>query len=129
MAISYRAAQTVIKRGDEAALSTALDAGLDANSRNQNDWSLLMLTAIEGAVPPGRLLLDKGADVNAANRKGETALSLAAGKGHLPFVELLLQRGADKNCKPHGATLSDWLVTVPSLTPPQLAEMLQTLGV
>ena len=129
MAISYRAAQTLIKRGDEDALRTALEAGLDANSRNQNSWSLLMLAAVEGAVPLGQLLLDKGADKNAANRNGETALSLAAGKGHLSFVELLLERGADRDCKPHGATLSDWLASAPGLTPPQLAEMLQALGV
>lgn len=129
MAISYRAAQTLIKRGDEAALQAALDAGLDPKMVNQNGWSLLMLTAVEGAIALGQSLLDEGADVNATNRHGETALSLAAGKGHLAFVELVMRRGADRNCKPHGATLSNWLTASSGLTPPQLAEMLEALGV
>ena len=91
MAISYRAAQTLIKRGDEAAFRNALETGLEPNSANQNGWSLLMLTAVEGALPLARLLLEHGANINAANRNGETALSLASGRGHLPFVEYLLQ--------------------------------------
>lgn len=129
MAISYRAAQTLIKRGDEAGLRTALEGGLDPKSVNQNGWSLFMLAAVEGAVPLAQLLLEHGADANASNRNGETALSLAAGKGHLPFVEFLLGKGASKNCKPHGSTLSTWLTTASGLTPPQLAEMLQALGI
>jgi len=89
MAISYRAAQTLIKRGDEPGLRAALTTGLDANLVNQNGWSLLMLAAVEGDVPLGRLLLEFGADPALENNKGETALALATHRGFELFVALL----------------------------------------
>ena len=129
MPISYRAAQTLIKRGDEAALRTALDNGLDPNLTNENGWSLLMLAAVEGAEPCGRLLAERGADVHQTNRHGETALSLAAQKGHLPFLQLLLAHGAKTDGRPHGLTLSDWINAAAGLTRAQRTEVLQVLGV
>jgi uncharacterized protein len=94
MPISYRAAQTIIKRGDEAALRTALDQHLDPNLTNSNGWSLLMLAAVEGAVPLGRLLIERGATVSAKNGKDETALSIATSRGHDLFVALLSEPAA-----------------------------------
>jgi ankyrin repeat protein len=89
MAISYRAAQTLIKRGDEPALRAALDQHLDPNLTNPNGWSLLMLAAVEGDVPVGRLLLERGANATTPNSKGETPLSIATHRGYDLFVELL----------------------------------------
>lgn len=128
MAISYRAAQNLIKRGDEAGLRAALESGLDPNLANQNGWSLLMLAGLEGATPLGQLLLDAGAAVDNRNRNGETPLSLAAQKGHLTFAKLLLTHGAGKDAMPHGKTLSDWINAAPNLTDPERTEMLQLLG-
>jgi len=89
MPISYRAAQTFIKRGDEPALRAALDSGLDPNLANQNGWTLLMLAAVEGSVPLGRLLLEKGASPTPTNNKSETAATLATNRGYAAFAELL----------------------------------------
>ena len=89
MPISYRAAQTLIKRGDEPALRAALDDGLDPNLANENGWSLLMLAAVEGATPLGKLLLEHGANAATQNVKGATALSIATDRGYTPFAELL----------------------------------------
>ena len=94
MSLSYRAAQTLIKRSDEAALRTALDQGLDANLANHKGWSLLMLAAVEGSVPVGQLLIDKGANLVALNSKGDTPLSIATQKGHTAFADLLRAGGA-----------------------------------
>jgi uncharacterized protein len=94
MTLSYRAAQTLIKRSDEPALRTALDQGLDANLANHKGWSLLMLAAVEGSVPVGQLLIDKGANLVALNSKGDTPLSIATQKGHTAFVDLLRAGGA-----------------------------------
>ena len=94
MTLSYRAAQTLIKRSDEAALRTALDQGLDANLANHKGWSLLMLAAVEGSVPVGQLLIDKGANLVAFNSKGDTPLSIATQKGHTAFADLLRTGGA-----------------------------------
>ena len=91
MPLSYRAAQTLIKRGDEPALARALDEGLDPNLTNENGWSLLMLAAVEGSVPLGKLLLERGANASPANGKGDSSLSIATRRGHTAFAELLAQ--------------------------------------
>ena len=87
--MTYRGAQNLIKRGDEAGLRTALEQGLDANLVNQNGWSLLMLAAVEGSVPLGRLLLEHGANPTLQNNKSETALMLATHRGYGLFADLL----------------------------------------
>jgi hypothetical protein len=87
--MTYRGAQNLIKRGDEPGLRAALDGGLDPNLANQNGWTLLMLAAVEGNVPIGRLLVDKGANINARNNKEDDAQSLASHRGYTLFVELL----------------------------------------
>jgi uncharacterized protein len=87
--MTYRGAQNLIKRGDEAGLRQALDTGLNPNLANQNGWTLLMLAAVEGDVPIGRLLVEKGAIIDASNNKEETARSLATNRGYTLFVELL----------------------------------------
>ncbi len=87
--MTYRGAQNLIKRGDEAGLRAALEHGLEANLVNQNGWSLLMLAAVEGNVPVGRLLLEHGADPGLQNNKGETALALATHRGFDLFAALL----------------------------------------
>ncbi len=87
--MTYRGAQNLIKRGDEAGLRAALEQGLDANLVNQNGWSLLMLAAVEGDVPVGQLLLEHGADPVLQNNKGETALTLAEHRGFDLFAALL----------------------------------------
>jgi ankyrin repeat protein len=92
--LSYRAAQTLIKRGDEPALRAALSTGLDPNLTNQNGWTLLMLAAVEGALPLGLLLLDHGANPALQNNKQETALTLATHRGYTQFVDLLTTHSA-----------------------------------
>ena len=87
--MTYRGAQNLIKRGDEAGLRQALEQGLDANLVNQNGWSLLMLTAVEGAVLLGRLLLEHGANPALENNKGLKAMTLAEDRGYNLFAEML----------------------------------------
>jgi hypothetical protein len=91
--MTYRGAQNLIKRGDEAGLRAALDTGLDPNLANQNGWTLLMLAAVEGDVPIGRLLIERGVGINARNNKDDSALTLATHRGHTLFVDLLALNG------------------------------------
>jgi ankyrin repeat protein len=92
--MTYRGAQNLIKRGDEAGLRQALDTGLDPNLVNQNGWTLLMLAAVEGDVRIGRLLIEKGAVINTSNNKEDSAHSLATNRGHALFVDLLNEAAA-----------------------------------
>jgi hypothetical protein len=93
--MTYRGAQNLIKRGDEAGLRAASEQGLDPNLANQNGWTLLMLAAVEGNVPIGGLLIEKGAAVNTRNNKDESALTLATHRGFALFVDLLALSGAN----------------------------------
>ncbi len=87
--MTYRAAQNLIKRGDEPALRAALSTGLDPNLANQNGWTLLMLAAVEGNLPIARTLLEHGATPALQNNKSETALTLATHRGFTLFADLL----------------------------------------
>ena len=87
--MTYRAAQNLIKRGDEPALRAALSTGLDPNLANQNGWTLLMLAAVEGNLPIARTLLEHGATPALQNNKSETALTLATHRGFTLFAGLL----------------------------------------
>lgn len=89
--MTYRGAQNLIKRGDESGMRDALQQGLDANLANQNGWTLLMLAAVEGSVPVGRVLLEYGAKADATNVKGHGAMQLASDRGYALFVEMLQQ--------------------------------------
>ena len=91
--MTYRGAQTLIKRNDEPGLRAALNGSLSSNLANPNGWTLLMLAAVEGHVALGKLLLEKGAKTAAANNKGQTALSIATQKGHTAFAEMLEAHG------------------------------------
>ena len=89
MPLSYRAAQSLIKRGDEPALEAALAAGLSPNATNENGWTLLMLAAVEGSEPLAKLLLSSGAQKAATNKKGDTALTIAQHRGYQAVIDLL----------------------------------------
>ena len=94
MSVSYRAAQTLIKRNNEPAFRGALSSGLDPNAANQNGWTLLMLCAVEGNIELAQALLDRGASTNNRNDKKENALSIAIAKGQTEFAEFLKANGA-----------------------------------
>jgi len=87
--MTYRGAQTLIKRNDVEGLRSALNGSLSSNLANQNGWTLLMLAAVEGHVAMAQMLLERGAKLGSTNNKGQTALEIAKQKGHTAFAEML----------------------------------------
>lgn len=72
-----------------------LDRGADVNTKTDDGYTALMLTAGWGRPDLVKLLLDRGADADAENALGMTALMNASLWGHKEVVMLLLDSGAD----------------------------------
>ena len=87
---------------DARAMTEFLERGADANSKDREGRSLLMLAASSDAVPVDavRALLQKGADVHLRTPGGETALSLARLRGQTAIVDLLVKAGAKADPEP-----------------------------
>ena len=104
--------------GNTEALKQALGAGADANARNLEFGSTLLITAaVVGHTKTVAMLLEHGAAINARSRDGGTALHAAAFFGHAETVQLLLENGADTSIKdnegatPLEAAKVDWQLT------------------
>src|SRR5579859_2169995 len=82
--------------GDALAVKELLDHGADANSKDPDGHTLLMLAAASDALPVEivKTLNERGVDVNAKDAKGETALDFAKQRGNTPVVVFLVQAGA-----------------------------------
>jgi len=124
---TFDALHRIIKKGDVISLRSELDAGTNPNLSNRFAWTLLMLSALEGNLKIGELLISRGADVNATNKFGETALSLAAHRAHMRFIKLLLTHGASADCLPHGSNLEDRLRSSSGLSDHKIADIMDVV--
>ena len=81
--------------GDPDAVRLLLARGADANARDGDGRTALMLACYSDAYPIDvvRMLIERGADVNARTPSGETAASLAAVRGGA-IAEVLARAGA-----------------------------------
>lgn len=93
---------TASLRGDVKAVKEFIKKGANVNEKDNNGFTILMLTARQNNPEIIKLLLDAGADVNYVSNEGSfadkyTALALAAGNNRVENVKLLLAAGADVN--------------------------------
>ena len=94
--VLYRRVKTVKERSNDSRIVLAgLFLGVDANARDEDGYTVLMLASAKGYIDVVELLLAKGAKVNAKMNNGATALMMASQEGHKDVVELLLAAGAD----------------------------------
>ena len=97
------------QNGDAAAVQAQLANGTDANARDSESNTPLMLTRDPEVA---RRLIAAGADVNARNRSGSTPLIEAAKSGAAEVARLLVQAGADLEAREteSNKTALEWAV-------------------
>lgn len=98
----------VASKGKIQKVKALLAKGADANAKDNDGWTALMMASWKGHSEVVNVLLAKGADVN-ANNNGMTALILASENGHSEVVNTLLAKDADVNAKDrNGWTALKW---------------------
>ena len=91
------------KKGDVAAITTALDAGADVNA-SDGTVTPLYSAARKGHFAAAKLLIERGANVNADTKFG-SALLAAVEKSKIELINLLLEKGANPNAVFDGKTV------------------------
>ncbi len=89
-----------VKAGDSASAHLMLAAGADANSRDGENATVLMMAAHAGGLAMVQALIGGGADVNACDERGWTPLSKAVYNAELKHgfadvVQVLIDAGAN----------------------------------
>ncbi len=72
-----------------------LDKGVPTDTRDEHQWTPLMLAALQGHDKIVSLLLDEGADIDTQGINGTTPLMAAASSGWLSVIKRLITAGAD----------------------------------
>jgi ankyrin repeat protein len=85
-----------VRKGDAAAVTTALDRGADVNAKFRYGTTAIFKAAERGNAEVTKVLLDRGAEVNIKDTfYGATPISWALQNDHLDVVRLLLQKGSE----------------------------------
>ena len=95
-------------RGHLPVVQALLAHGAEANARDKDDETALLMAVRQGQTAVVQALLDGGADVNLKNKAGQTPLSSAEADGFSKIAQLLKQAGN------RGQTVD----TLPPGTPP-----------
>lgn len=95
----HAALSAIVARGDVEALSEALEAGADADTRDRWGAPVISHATARGSLEAVRVLLKHGADPGLKSAAGNTALMIAAACGHREIAQVLLDAGADPNVK------------------------------
>ncbi len=102
---------TCVEQGDAVAVKSFLDAGTNANAKDDRNWPALTLASKRGHTKTVEALLARGARVNVKDNNGVTALIWAADEGHTKTVEALLASGADVNAENNGGDTALMIAT------------------
>ena len=72
---------------------------MDLEARNEDDYTPLLMAAVNGHLSVVQCLFELGADKEARDDIGRTPLHMAADNGRLPVVQYLCELGADKEAR------------------------------
>ena len=92
-AVQAAAIHDAARKGDVAAITAALDAGVAVDA-NEGQGTPLYLAVRRGQFAAAKLLLERGANANALSNLWGPVLHIAASKGRGDIVALLLAHGA-----------------------------------
>jgi len=95
--------EAAIKRGDAAWIRERLAGGADANARDKQGQTGVMIAAHDGRIEVVDALIAAGADLNVTAKYRLTALMLAVVAGHEEIARLLARSGADLAVRGSGA--------------------------
>jgi len=83
-----------MRRGDTRHIRSLLDAGADANVKDESGWSALMWASVRNQYTVAELLIERGADVNAQDSRGKNVLDFTTEHGSKEVAELLVEHEA-----------------------------------
>ncbi|XP_018589789.2 CARD- and ANK-domain containing inflammasome adapter protein [Scleropages formosus] len=86
-----------VQRNLEWIIAALIDAGTDVNSRNDLQYTPLLLAAELGNVYAFNILMSKNASVEDKLPNGNSSLHLAVQSGNMHITKLLLEEGVDAN--------------------------------
>lgn len=85
-----------VRKGDAAAVTTALDRGADVNAKFRYGATALFKAAERGNAEVVKVLIDRGVDVKVRDTfYGATAMTWALGGKHVEVVRLILEKNPD----------------------------------
>ena len=91
------------EQGETRKVRRLLKEGADPDSKDRDEWTVLMFACWRGSVAMARSLIEAKADVNARSRDGGTALMQAFFSSDedkvFRLVRMLIDAGADVNAK------------------------------
>lgn len=88
-----------IKEKDIAKVDYIIKNGANVNSKNDEDWTVLMEASCINSIEIIKLLIKAGADVNAYDESGWTALMEATNNKNIDILKVLIESGANVNFK------------------------------
>ncbi|MCX6773470.1 MAG: ankyrin repeat domain-containing protein, partial [Candidatus Micrarchaeota archaeon] len=87
------------KYGKTKRVERLLKAGANIEAKDNDNWTPLMIAAMNGHTQTCALLLEHNASIDAKENDGRTALIIAANNGRTQTCALLIGKGADVNAK------------------------------
>ncbi len=86
-----------IENGDQKAIQIFMSCGVNIESRDERDWTPLMISSFNGNEELAAFLIRCGAKVQARDKNGYSPLHWAAFNGYLEVVKMLLDIKAEIN--------------------------------
>ena len=90
-----------VEKGSSRAVGVFLSCGIKVDSRDEREWTPLMISSFNGNEEMAFFLIRCGAQIQIEDRNGYTPLHWAAFNGFTSVVELLIQKGAEVNARSH----------------------------